>query len=103
MGHVPKKSNKLRLIELRIKNFKGLKSYDLKANGEDIGVYGDNATGKTTLFDAFTWLLWGKDSQGKADFDIIPLDANGDALSGVEHAVEGTFSAEDGDISLKKI
>ena len=97
------KSNKLRLIELRLKNFKGLKSYTMRPDGEDIGVYGENGTGKTTVFDAFTWLLFGKDSRGKADFDIKPLDANGVALSGVEHSVEGIFSAEDGDISLKKI
>ena len=33
-------------------------------------VRGANATGKTTVFDAFTWCLFGKDSTGKTDFEI---------------------------------
>jgi len=43
-----------------LKNFKGLRDYTLTPGGEDLEVYGQNASGKTTLFDSFCWLLFGK-------------------------------------------
>ena len=44
---------KVNLKKLNIKNFKGVKSFDLEASG-DVDIFGDNETGKTTLFDAVT-------------------------------------------------
>ena len=41
-----------------------LKQFALDANGESVSVFGDNATGKTTLADAQCWLLFDKDSKG---------------------------------------
>jgi ATPase involved in DNA repair len=55
----------MKLIKLTLKNFKGIKDFTLEANGRNVNVYGDNATGKTTIFDAFTWLLYDKDSKNK--------------------------------------
>ena len=52
----------MKLKKLRLKNFKGLRDYTLTPGGEDLEVYGQNASGKTTLFDSFCWLLFGKDS-----------------------------------------
>lgn len=65
------------LERLTLRNFKGIKELVLAANGGDADVYGDNATGKTTMFDGFVWLLFGKDSQNKADFEIKGLDGVG--------------------------
>jgi len=58
---------KIRLVRLRLKNFKGVKSFELNLDGGNMAVFGDNATGKTTLKDAFLWLLFDKDSQNRAD------------------------------------
>jgi DNA repair exonuclease SbcCD ATPase subunit len=52
----------MKLIELNIRNFKGVRSFDLCPGGESISIHGDNASGKTTVYDAFLWLLFGKDS-----------------------------------------
>jgi len=93
----------LRLMKLTLRNFKGIRDFTLEANGEDISVYGDNATGKTTLFDAFTWLLFGKDSQNKKDFEIKTLDANNNVLHGLEHEVEGVFRINEKEITLRKV
>jgi DNA repair exonuclease SbcCD ATPase subunit len=80
------------LERLTLRNFKGIKELVLAANGGDADVYGDNATGKTTMFDGFVWLLFGKDSQNKADFEIKGLDGTGKVLQHrLEHEVEGVF------------
>jgi DNA repair exonuclease SbcCD ATPase subunit len=93
----------MKLIKLRLNNFKGIRSFELDAQGNNIAVYGDNATGKTTLFDAFLWLLFDKDSQNKKDFDIKTLDENGKAYSGLNHEVEGAFEVKGKRLILKKV
>ena len=78
---------KLTLNKLTIRNFKGFKSYELEANGEDINIFGDNATGKTSLYDAFLWCLFGKNSADQATFDWKPLDRLGNEINHLETEV----------------
>lgn len=96
-------SNVLKLQTLRLRNFKGIKEFELQANGNDIKVYGDNATGKTTLVDAFHWLLFNKDSQGKTDFQIKTVDQDGNEIHNLEHEVEGIFEYNGKPIIFKKV
>ena len=70
----------LKLISLLIQNFKGIEEFTFGPNGESLSVYGNNGTGKTTLPDAFCWLLFGKDSDGKAAFELKPLDADNNPI-----------------------
>lgn len=77
------------LEHLTLRNFKGIKEFVLAVNGGGADVYGDNATGKTTILDGFLWCLFGKDSQNKADFEIKGLDGAGKVLQHkLEHEVE---------------
>ena len=41
----------MKLHKLVLTNFKGIKSFTLDAQGQDVNIWGDNATGKTTLYD----------------------------------------------------
>lgn len=93
----------MRLMTLKLKNFKGIRSFELQANGENVSLFGDNATGKTSIFDAFLWLLYGKDSQNKADFDIKTLDKDNKPLHGLEHEVEAVFEHNGKPLNLKKV
>lgn len=93
---------RIRLIDLTLGNFKGVKAFVLSTHGNDVKVYGDNATGKTTLFDAFVWLLFDKDSQNKKDFSIKTLDSNGNPLHGIEHEVEARFLIDGEELMLRK-
>lgn len=94
------KSIKLRSI--KIENFKGAKERTIEF-GENTKICGANATGKTTIFDAFTWLLFGKDSLGNAKFDIRPLDKDGKMIDNLEISVEAVVSVDDEEYTLKKV
>ena len=93
----------LRIKKMVLQNFKGIKTLELFADGENLTVYGDNATGKTTIFDAFTWLLFGKDSLGRSDFGIKTQDENGNAIHNLEHSVECELAIDNSILTLKKV
>lgn len=78
----------IKLTDIVIRNFKGFKEFKLEAEGNDLKVYGDNATGKTTIFDAFSWVLFGKDSNDSASFAWKPLDKNNNEINHLETEVE---------------
>ena len=92
---------KIKLLKMRIQNFKGCKDREI-AFGDRTSIKGANATGKTTVFDAFTWLLFGKDSLGSAKFDIRPLDADGNMINNLEISVEALIRVDDEEYALKK-
>jgi len=93
----------MKLLKLTLRNFKGIKFFELNPNGNNIAVYGDNATGKTTLKDSFSWLLYGKDSNNKVDFDIKTIDPiTGEAIHNLEHEVEGTLEVDGKELILRK-
>lgn len=64
---------KIEIKSMSIQNFKGCKSLDISFPNVT-NIYGKNASGKTTVADAFFWLMFGKDSQGREKFQIRPLD-----------------------------
>ncbi|MEK5238084.1 hypothetical protein NST99_20530 [Paenibacillus sp. FSL L8-0470] len=82
------------LERLTLRNFKGIKEFDVPANGRDIDIFGDNATGKTTIFDGFLWLLFGKDSENRTEqkFEIKELNLVGMVQQHkLEHEIEGSL------------
>lgn len=93
---------KIKLLSMRIQNFKGCKDKTIDF-GDKTRISGANATGKTTIFDAFTWLLFGKDSLGSSDFDIRPLDADGKMVNNIEISVESKISVDGNEYELKKV
>ena len=74
----------------------------LDLNGRSASLYGDNATGKTTVYDALTWLLFGKDSHGNTKFSIKPLDAAGNTTLSVMPTVTGTLDIDGAVFTLRK-
>ena len=92
----------MRLKRLALTNFKGIKSLTLDLDGKDASIYGDNATGKTTVYDAFLWLLFDKDSQNKSNFAIKTLDESGEPLHGLDHEVEAVLDIGGESLTLKK-
>jgi len=91
----------IQLNRLSLENFKGINRFALDAAGLDVSIHGANGSGKTTIADAFTYLLFGKDSEGKADFGIKTIGTGG-PKSNIEHAVEGSLSIDGKNATLKK-
>jgi DNA repair exonuclease SbcCD ATPase subunit len=81
----------IRIKRLALENFKCHRKLVLDLAGNNAAIYGDNATGKTSIYDALTWLLFGKDSHGNGEknIEIKPLNLLGevkdhDAITSVE-------------------
>ena len=93
----------MKLLTLKIKNFKGIQCFELNTMGLSVNVFGDNATGKTTLFDAVIWAFFDKNSENKSDFGIKPRLADGTEMSRGEHEVMVTLDVDGRIITLKKV
>lgn len=87
---------KLLISNLILDQFKGVTHYEFTPAGRNADIFGDNATGKTTIADGYFWLLFGKDSAGNSDFGILPEDESGAVIDGLEASVSGTFRTDDG-------
>lgn len=92
----------IRLKNIRAENFKGIRQVDIDL-ADTTTISGCNASGKTTLLDAFLWLLFGKDSQGRTDFQIRPVDEFGQMIDNVEIAVEATLEVDGVVTILRKV
>lgn len=70
----------IRLIRLCLENFKCHQHLKLEFNGRNATIYGDNATGKSSIYDGLMWLLFSKDSRGNGEknIEIKPLNENGE-------------------------
>ena len=90
------------LESLHLVNFQSAK--DLKITfGHKNFVYGQNEAGKSRLFNAFSWLLFDKDSLNRKDFAIKTLDTNNEPVHFLDHSVEGTLIVDGLPITLKKV
>jgi DNA repair exonuclease SbcCD ATPase subunit len=81
----------MKLISLKLHNFKGIRDFEIKPNGNGMDIKGDNATGKTTIMDGLTWLLFNKDSQNRTSFAIKTIGDDGQTIHKLEHEVEAVF------------
>lgn len=93
---------KLKIRSLHMENFKGIKSLDVNFSNKT-SIKGQNAAGKTTIFDAFTWLLFNKNSAGEEKFNVRPLDKDGHRIDNVEIKVVGVIDVDGKEVELSKV
>lgn len=95
----------IKIKRLALENFKSHRNLTLTFDGSNASIYGDNATGKTSIYDALTWLLFGKDSHGNGEknIEVKPLNAAGEVA---DHQavteVEAVLLANGEEISLRR-
>ena len=95
----------IKIKRLSLENFKCHKALTLTFNGGNASIYGDNASGKTSIYDALTWLLFGKDSAGNGEknIEIKPLDASGEVKDHLAvTAVEAVLQVNGEDLTLRR-
>lgn len=90
------------LKSLYMENFKGIKSLDVNFSNKT-SIKGQNAAGKTTIFDAFTWLLFNKNSAGEEKFNVRPLDKDGHCIDNVEIKVVAVLDVDGKEVELSKV
>lgn len=89
----------MKLLSLTMNNFKCFRRFELPAGGHNVEVFGTNAAGKTSLADAFYWLLTGKDSAGGAPDKLFPIGMP----DGVEVSVYAEFDDESAKFTLGRV
>ena len=92
----------IKIKSMKFVNFKGLRDFEIKFNEDITRVFGRNGSGKTTIFDGFTWLLFGKDSDDRQSFNIKTLDSTGEAIPQLSHEVSAVISVNGEDITLRR-
>lgn len=95
------------LRRLKIQNFKRIKDFTLEADGKNVRILGKNGTGKSSVFDAYSWVLLGKGAEGnQVDSQIKLRDNSGNTPNdgGIDHFVEAEFQKDNGEhFTLKKV
>lgn len=82
----------MKLLRLKLENFKCHRDFELRVDAQDLTVYGRNFLGKSTLGDSLFWLLFGKNQDQRSGFEVRPLDPETlQPVPGLETTVEGEF------------
>nr|DAH15481.1 MAG TPA: chromosome partition protein [Caudoviricetes sp.] len=77
--------------EIRLLNFKGLRDLTVEFDERLTEIYGRNGIGKTSIFDGFTWLLFGKNSEDRKQFGIKTYDEAGNIIPKLPHEVSAVL------------
>lgn len=93
---------KITIKSIHIENFKGINMLDVNFSVKT-KISGQNAVGKTTIFDAFTWLLFNKNSSGEEKFNVRPLNKEGTRIDNVEIKVVAIMDVDGKEVELSKV
>lgn len=91
----------IKLLSMHIQNFKGCKDRVIEF-GQTTRITGDNGVGKSTVFDAYLWLLFDKNSKGVTNFAVRPLTESGETINNIVISVEATISVDNDEYKLRK-
>lgn len=94
---------KIILEKLVILNFKGIEKLSIEFSSKETNIFGANESGKTSVWDAFNWLITGKESNNSERFPIKRLDKNGNQIQNIDVSVEGFFVIHNDDESISEL
>ncbi|NTU54831.1 MAG: AAA family ATPase, partial [Anaerolineales bacterium] len=94
---------KITLRRLTLKHFKGIEAFDFNPDGQNATISGPNECGKSTVADAVSWLLFGKNQAGNSSFSVKTLDADGQEQHNLEHQVEAVLEVNGVAVKLRKL
>lgn len=92
---MPEKTKDIRLVSMRIQNFKGIKDLSIDTDSPEVLIRGYNATGKSTIVDAYTWLLFRQNAAGVSKFEVRPRGKDWNEIHDIITSVEATFRVTD--------
>ena len=59
----------MRILSLKMENFRGIKELEIDFRGYDTDIYGANGAGKTTVGNAICWLIMDRPMTEEPNFD----------------------------------
>ena len=89
------------LKSITLCNFKGEHERTTAFNADVTTIMGKNGLGKSRHFDAFIWLLFGKDTLDRKDYEV-KTRVNKEVLHKVECSVTGIMEVDGEEITLKR-
>ena len=92
---------KVIIKSLTLTNWRGERSRTTQFNPISTTISGGNGLGKSRHFDAFMWLLFGKDKEDRKDFNIKTI-VDGQPLMKTECEVIGVLNVDGEDITLRR-
>lgn len=93
---------KATLKKLNLENFKGrTMSFDF-SDGRTV-IRGTNEAGKSTLCNAFFWLLMGVDAQDRTNYDLYDTTLDFTPENAIPAVVEGVFDIDGVEYSFKRV
>lgn len=93
----------IKFKSISISNFKGIGNLEINFNDGATTISGQNATGKTSVLDAISWILFDKNSCGDSKFELRPLDKDGNKIHHIDISVDLTVSIDGVDYVLSKV
>jgi chromosome segregation ATPase len=91
------------LKSLKFRNFKKFTQFDIEFDEQLTNIHGENASGKTSILDGFNWLLFGKNSESKTDFNFKPLDKQMRVIPKLQTEVEGVLLINGEKVTLRRV
>lgn len=92
----------MKLLKMTLDNFKGIRHIELDLGGKNANIYGANGTGKTTIYDAFTWLLFGRSSEERANFSPKTITSEG-YTHNLDHSVECDIEIDGEVVTFRRV
>ncbi len=92
----------IQLKKIAIENFKAIKELTIEF-GPVTNICGQNGIGKTSIYDAFCWVMFDKMSDGSQADKIRPHDAEGKDVDFIDIRVEVTLLVDEKEIVIEKI
>ncbi|UJF15091.1 AAA family ATPase [Jeotgalibaca sp. MA1X17-3] len=94
---------KIKLMKMKIRNFKAVKEFDFNPEGENASIYGQMGTGKSTIYDAFWFALFGKNSLGDSKFQWKPKDKNNESIHHLETEIQLVLEVNGEEVTLSRM
>ena len=87
----------MKLLQLTLKNYQGIQSFDIRPMGSSMTISGPNGSGKSTIASSLSWLLTGKSASGEKSYSPKPLDADGHEIHHLVTSAEAVFELDNGE------
>ena len=77
----------MKIMKMTIENLPSLRRFELDLNGRSAKIHGENGTGKSTIYNAFTWLIFGKFATADSNYSPKTIEGN-EYAHNLNHSVE---------------